>query len=71
MPKEVKDTKTKVTKKVAAASKTGRALTPYNAFMKSELPKVKALQPSITHREAFKVAAGNWKNSAENPANKK
>ncbi|EGF82237.1 hypothetical protein BATDEDRAFT_7789, partial [Batrachochytrium dendrobatidis JAM81] len=57
-------------KKVVASSKTGRALTPYNAFMKTELPKVKAAKPEISHREAFKTAASNWKNAPENPVNK-
>ncbi|ORX78561.1 hypothetical protein K493DRAFT_321197 [Basidiobolus meristosporus CBS 931.73] len=49
----------------------GKKLSPYNKFMKTELPKVKAEDPSISHKDAFKVAAGRWKASAENPANKK
>jgi YABBY protein len=39
--------------------------------MKTELPKVKAANPNLSHREAFKVAAGNWKSAPENPINKK
>ncbi|KAJ3030224.1 UNVERIFIED_CONTAM: hypothetical protein HDU68_009748 [Siphonaria sp. JEL0065] len=51
--------------------KVPRAPSAYNLFMKTELPKVKAENPALTHKEAFKVAAGNWKDSDENPANKK
>lgn len=39
--------------------KVKRAPSAYNLFMKSELAKVKAKQPSLTHAEAFKAAAGN------------
>jgi hypothetical protein len=28
--------------------------------MKTELPKVKQANPEINHKDAFKVAAGNW-----------
>ncbi|CAG8674668.1 11800_t:CDS:1, partial [Scutellospora calospora] len=42
-------------------------LSPYNAFMKSELPKVKAENPSLEHKAAFKLVAERWKNSPENP----
>ncbi|RIB11121.1 hypothetical protein C2G38_1978783, partial [Gigaspora rosea] len=44
-----------------------RKLSPYNAFMKSELPKVKAENPSLEHKAAFKLVAERWKNSPENP----
>ncbi|KAK9766859.1 hypothetical protein K7432_003755 [Basidiobolus ranarum] len=50
---------------------SGKKLSPYNKFMKTELPKVKAEDPSIAHKDAFKVVAGRWKNAPENPANKK
>ena len=43
----------------------------YNLFMKSELAKVKKAQPTLDHKQAFTAAANNWKNSKENPANKK
>ena len=45
-------------KKAAAADKP-KKLTPYNAFMKTELAKVKKAQPTLSHKEAFKAAAGN------------
>ncbi|GBB95408.1 hypothetical protein RclHR1_02530003 [Rhizophagus clarus] len=49
---------------------TKRAPTAYNVFMKTELPKVKAENPGMNHKEAFKLAAGNWKDSPNNPKNK-
>ena len=52
-------------------TKAKRAPSAYNTFMKSEIAKVKKANPSLDHKEAFKVAAGNWKTSSENPANKK
>ncbi|KAJ3269953.1 hypothetical protein HK104_005008 [Borealophlyctis nickersoniae] len=39
-------------------------------IQKTELPKVKAAQPGLSHKEAFKTAAGNWKNAPENPINR-
>ena len=57
--------------KATKEPKEKRAPTPYNTFMKTEIAKVKKANASLDHKEAFKVAAGNWKNSKENPANKK
>lgn len=54
-----------------AAPKAKRAPSAYNTFMKNEIAKVKKANASLDHKEAFKVAAGNWKTSKENPANKK
>ncbi|ORZ10873.1 hypothetical protein BCR42DRAFT_422235 [Absidia repens] len=59
--------KDKITKKSAGAKK----LSPYNKFMKTELPKVKAAEPSLSHKEAFKKVAANWATSSENPKNAK
>ncbi|GBC09508.1 hypothetical protein RclHR1_08930001 [Rhizophagus clarus] len=44
-------------------------ITPYNKFMKTELPKVKLDIPEITHREALKIVAQRWKDSPANPKN--
>lgn len=44
-----------------------RAPSAYNKFMKDEIVKVKKDNPALTHKEAFKIAAANWKTSAENP----
>ncbi|KAI8996143.1 hypothetical protein HDU85_005877 [Gaertneriomyces sp. JEL0708] len=52
------------TKKTAGGK---RGASPYNQFMKTELVKVKEENPSIAHREAFKLAASRWKNSEQNP----
>lgn len=46
-------------KKKSASKKRG--LTKYNKFMRSEIQKVKKENPNLTHQEAFKKAAGNWK----------
>lgn len=59
----------KVTKRKEPKEK--RAASPYNIFMKNELAKVKKANPSLNHKEAFKVAAQNWAASSENPKNKK
>ena len=53
-----------------AESKTKRAPSIYNLFMKAELAKVKKANSALAQKEAFKVAAGNWKTSKENPASK-
>jgi len=34
-----------------------KTLNPYNQFVKEELPKIRAENPSITSRDAFKEAA--------------
>ncbi|ORX93946.1 hypothetical protein K493DRAFT_315742 [Basidiobolus meristosporus CBS 931.73] len=49
----------------------GKKLSPYNRFMKTELAKVKAEDPSLVHKDAFKVVAARWKTAPENPVNKK
>ncbi|TGA99051.1 HMG-box domain-containing protein [Streptomyces sp. MZ04] len=42
---------------------------PYNQFMKDQLPKFKAAHPGVTHRESFKKVAEMWKDAKENPKN--
>jgi len=44
-----------------------REPTAYNIFMKSELKRVKQLNPELGHKEAFTAAAKGWASSAENP----
>ncbi|RKP00933.1 hypothetical protein CXG81DRAFT_3293, partial [Caulochytrium protostelioides] len=56
--------------KKSATGKAAKAPTPYNLFMKSELPKVKSTNPNLSHREAFTAAAKNWATSPQNPKNK-
>ncbi|KAJ1871136.1 hypothetical protein LPJ55_004116 [Coemansia sp. RSA 990] len=43
---------------------------PYHVFFQRELKRVKQENPNMTHKEAFKQAGLNWKNSPENPKNK-
>ncbi len=67
---------TKSTNKIVAKAnkveaKVKRAPSAYNTFMKTEITKVKKANPTLDHKDAFKVAAGNWKTSKENPLNKK
>jgi len=60
--------KEKTQKKSTAGVKK---LSPYNKFMKTEIVKVKAENPDILHKDAFKMVAQRWKDSDENPKNKK
>ncbi|CAG8737974.1 22468_t:CDS:2 [Gigaspora margarita] len=51
-------------KEKSAKKSTGaKKLSPYNKFMKTELAKVKAENPTLNHKEAFKQAAQRWKDS--------
>ncbi|CAG8513612.1 14102_t:CDS:10 [Racocetra persica] len=52
--------KEKTTKKSTGGAKK---LSPYNKFMKSELGKIKTENPTLNHKEAFKMAAQRWKDS--------
>ncbi|CAG8437932.1 16804_t:CDS:2 [Acaulospora morrowiae] len=58
-------------KEKTAKRSTGAAkkLSAYNKFMKTELAKVKTENPDLNHKEAFKMVAQRWKDSAENPKN--
>ena len=40
--------------------KSKKAGSPYNAFMKVELARLKKADPKLAHKDAFKQAAGNW-----------
>ena len=42
-------------------AKTHRKLSKFNIFMKSEIKRVKKMQPNLSHQKAFKMAAQNWK----------
>ena len=44
------------------ARRKPRKLSEYNKFMKKEIPIVKKNNPKLSHMEAFKKAASNWKN---------
>ncbi|KAK3843977.1 MAG: hypothetical protein J3R72DRAFT_439507 [Linnemannia gamsii] len=51
----------------AHASRSKRQPTTYNLFIQSELPKYKAANPNLEHREAFRQVAYLWKSAPENP----
>ena len=56
-------------KKTITKEKAPRAPSAYNVFMKAEIAKVKAADPKLEHKEAFKQAAANWATSKSNPKN--
>ncbi|CAG8450369.1 9273_t:CDS:2 [Diversispora eburnea] len=41
----------------------GKVLRPYNRFMQTELPKIKAENPAMDHKTAFRAVAERWKTS--------
>jgi hypothetical protein len=49
--------------------KCGKSL--YNTFMKEEIEKLKLEKPELLHKEIFKLAANNWKESDKNLKNQK
>ncbi|CAG8524666.1 6316_t:CDS:2 [Ambispora leptoticha] len=61
--------KTKASKSKVKSNGPKKPQTAYNKFMQTELPKVKAENPLLQHKDAFKLAAGRWKDSPENPKN--
>lgn len=40
-------------------------------FMSQEVKRIKAMDPSIDHKEAFKMAASNWAKSPNNCSNRR
>ncbi|KAG0210339.1 hypothetical protein BGX28_009391 [Mortierella sp. GBA30] len=68
MPK-VKATPVPAKKTAAAAAPepAKKKMSAYNTFMKEELPKYKAANPGVEHKEAFKQVASKWKTSSLNP----
>ena len=51
------------------ASGAKRAPSPYNLYMKVELPRLRVAEPSLTHTEAFTKCAESWQTSEQNPKN--
>jgi hypothetical protein len=47
-----------------------RAPSAYNLFMKTEVARIKVVQPELSHKDAFREAARNWGNAEQNPASK-
>ncbi|CAG8814378.1 8121_t:CDS:2, partial [Gigaspora margarita] len=44
--------------------------TVYNLYVQKQLPKLKAENPGLDHKAAFKLVAEAWAKSSENPKNK-
>jgi uncharacterized protein YdaU (DUF1376 family) len=55
--KSVQEPKRKTTPK-----KKTKKLSPYNMFMKEQLPKYKAENPNVEHSDAFAAVAAMWRN---------
>ncbi|CAE6504996.1 unnamed protein product [Rhizoctonia solani] len=66
-----KATTTKATKtaKEPKEPKEVKEKTPtlYQTFMKERLPSYKAEHPDVTHKDAFRAVALEWKDADENP----
>ncbi|ABW98243.1 hypothetical protein HAN_3g440 (nucleomorph) [Hemiselmis andersenii] len=45
--------------------------TPYQEYMKNNVPKLKAIHQNLSHKEIFRLSALNWKDAIENPKNQK
>ncbi|KAH6916680.1 hypothetical protein BKA70DRAFT_1250262 [Coprinopsis sp. MPI-PUGE-AT-0042] len=65
-------TKSKVAaEKPAKKTKSGgggkKKLTAFNLFMKTEMARLKEDEPELSHKERFKLATENWKDSDKNP----
>jgi len=58
--KDEKTSKKTIEDSNTTVSKSRRAPTPYNLFMKDEVARVKILNPSLDRREVFKQAAAKW-----------
>ncbi|KAI8324557.1 hypothetical protein GQ54DRAFT_296068 [Martensiomyces pterosporus] len=71
MPRHTTEKKTVKKAKASAPGTTGgkKKSSPYNQFMKAQLPKFKAGHPGVTHKEAFKKVAEMWRDAKENPKN--
>jgi hypothetical protein len=52
--------------KRAKKARKPRDPSPYNVFIREEIPRLKAENPAMTHKDAFKAAAKNWAGSSLN-----
>ncbi|KAB5593426.1 YABBY protein [Ceratobasidium theobromae] len=67
MPKAAttKTTKAKEPKEPKEAKE--KTPSPYQLFMKEQLPVYKSKNPEVTHKDAFRAVALLWKDADENP----
>lgn len=54
---------------MSSSAKSSRTPSPYNNYMKVHITEVKKQHPELSHKDAFKMAASNWKSSPMNPKN--
>ena len=66
--KPARAAKTKATKKTTASTGT-KKISPYNQYMKEQLPIFKKNNPGVDHKEAFRSVAAQWAAAKENPKN--
>ncbi len=59
--------KTAAPKKKTASAGGAKKVSAYNLYMKSALADVKKKNPTLSHKDAFKEAAKQWKNHPDNP----
>ncbi|KAJ2934332.1 hypothetical protein H1R20_g2762, partial [Candolleomyces eurysporus] len=59
------DKPAKKTKSVGGGGK--KKLTAFNLFMKTEMARLKESEPTLSHKDRFKLATSNWKDSDKNP----
>ena len=52
--------------KAPRRDRKARQPSPYNVFIREEIPRLKDRDPGLNHRDAFKAAARNWANSPLN-----
>jgi hypothetical protein len=52
--------------KAAKRERKPREPSPYNVFIREEIPRLKEEHPELNHKEAFKAAAKNWAHSPIN-----
>ncbi|KAJ2800213.1 hypothetical protein H4R21_003266, partial [Coemansia helicoidea] len=50
-----------------AEPESAKKLSPFNSYLKTELPKVKQANPELLHKEAIREVAEKWKTAEANP----
>ncbi|TEB38637.1 hypothetical protein FA13DRAFT_1724558 [Coprinellus micaceus] len=54
-------------KKTSSGGGGKKKLTAFNLFMKTEMARLKEDEPELSHKDRFKLATSNWKDSDKNP----
>ncbi|CAF1209105.1 unnamed protein product [Adineta steineri] len=66
--RQPKKTARKGTRKGTKSGRKGTKSS-YNLYIQHAVSQIKAADPNMTHQEAFKKAASQWRTAAENPKN--